>query len=195
MCGKRVRPSRSRLRPQCVHEIRLDGFRTASASNTNESLAKRKNDVRAAGNEIKWLAGRGSRIRTCDLKYPKLPRYQAALYPVFARVANMSAKREQGRDLRQTSVREHGAPARGPPARKAETGKADQHHRPGRGFRGGRGRRDAWRNRLKSTAQAEHSAAIAIRNRDRTELIKHCRVGSNDRYVGNVASAQGGSQE
>ena len=25
--------------------------------------------------------GRGSRIRTCDLKYPKLPRYQAALYP------------------------------------------------------------------------------------------------------------------
>jgi hypothetical protein len=26
--------------------------------------------------------GRGSRIRTCDLKYPKLPRYQAALYPV-----------------------------------------------------------------------------------------------------------------
>ena len=26
--------------------------------------------------------GRGSRIRTCDLQYPKLPRYQAALYPV-----------------------------------------------------------------------------------------------------------------
>src|ERR1700691_4075962 len=25
--------------------------------------------------------GRGSRIRTCDLKFPKLPRYQAALYP------------------------------------------------------------------------------------------------------------------
>ena len=25
--------------------------------------------------------GRGSRIRTCDLKYPKLPRYRAALYP------------------------------------------------------------------------------------------------------------------
>src|ERR1700722_2779143 len=25
--------------------------------------------------------GRGSRIRTCDLKYPKLPRYQTALYP------------------------------------------------------------------------------------------------------------------
>ncbi len=31
--------------------------------------------------EIKELAGRGSRIRTCDLQYPKLPRYQAALYP------------------------------------------------------------------------------------------------------------------
>jgi hypothetical protein len=29
--------------------------------------------------------GRGSRIRTCDLKYPKLPRYQAAPYPGAAR--------------------------------------------------------------------------------------------------------------
>ncbi len=27
--------------------------------------------------------GRGSRIRTCDLKYPKLPRYQTALYPAW----------------------------------------------------------------------------------------------------------------
>jgi hypothetical protein len=25
--------------------------------------------------------GRGSRIRTGDLQYPKLPRYQTALYP------------------------------------------------------------------------------------------------------------------
>jgi hypothetical protein len=33
---------------------------------------------------IKYLAGRGSRIRTCDLEYPKLPRYQAALYPARA---------------------------------------------------------------------------------------------------------------
>jgi hypothetical protein len=31
--------------------------------------------------KLKPLAGRGSRIRTCDLQYPKLPRYQAALYP------------------------------------------------------------------------------------------------------------------
>src|SRR5215467_5175247 len=30
---------------------------------------------------ISGLAGRGSRIRTCDLEYPKLPRYQTALYP------------------------------------------------------------------------------------------------------------------
>jgi hypothetical protein len=28
--------------------------------------------------------GRGSRIRTCDLKYPKLPRYRAALCPDFS---------------------------------------------------------------------------------------------------------------
>src|SRR6516164_1665571 len=27
------------------------------------------------------LIGRGTRIRTADLQYPKLPRYQAALYP------------------------------------------------------------------------------------------------------------------
>jgi hypothetical protein len=27
--------------------------------------------------------GRGSRIRTCDLEYPKLPRYQTALYPAL----------------------------------------------------------------------------------------------------------------
>jgi hypothetical protein len=32
---------------------------------------------------VEAFVGRGSRIRTCDLKYPKLPRYQAALYPVI----------------------------------------------------------------------------------------------------------------
>src|SRR3978361_580136 len=31
--------------------------------------------------EITTLSGRGSWIRTNDLQYPKLPRYQAALYP------------------------------------------------------------------------------------------------------------------
>jgi hypothetical protein len=31
--------------------------------------------------QSKGLVGRGSRIRTCDLEYPKLPRYQTALYP------------------------------------------------------------------------------------------------------------------
>jgi hypothetical protein len=33
------------------------------------------------GKEIKGVFGRGSWIRTNDLQYPKLPRYQAALYP------------------------------------------------------------------------------------------------------------------
>jgi hypothetical protein len=32
-------------------------------------------------NGFKGLTGRGSWIRTNDLQYPKLPRYQAALYP------------------------------------------------------------------------------------------------------------------
>ena len=30
---------------------------------------------------FKGVCGRGSWIRTNDLQYPKLPRYQAALYP------------------------------------------------------------------------------------------------------------------
>ena len=38
----------------------------------------RRSDLR-----VEAFVGRGSRIRTCDLKYPKLPRYQAALYPVI----------------------------------------------------------------------------------------------------------------
>jgi hypothetical protein len=34
-------------------------------------------------NKISYLFGRGSWIRTNDLQYPKLPRYQAALYPEY----------------------------------------------------------------------------------------------------------------
>src|SRR5208282_2664210 len=45
--------------------------------------------------------GRGSRIRTCDLQYPKLPRYQAALYPARRVVGYMfrrlPARRKQSR--------------------------------------------------------------------------------------------------
>jgi hypothetical protein len=33
------------------------------------------------------IIGRGSWIRTNDLQYPKLPRYQAALYPDIHRIA------------------------------------------------------------------------------------------------------------
>ncbi len=43
------------------------------------------------------MTGRGSRIRTCGLKYPKLPRYRAALYPVNRGVANMGGARGQPR--------------------------------------------------------------------------------------------------
>ncbi len=56
-------------------------------------------------NNFNSLDGRGSRIRTCDLKYPKLPRYRAALYPVFARVANMGRRPEQGRLVAELIVR------------------------------------------------------------------------------------------
>jgi hypothetical protein len=43
------------------------------------------------------MLGRGSRIRTCGLKYPKLPRYRAAPYPDGRGVANMAGPGEQGR--------------------------------------------------------------------------------------------------
>jgi hypothetical protein len=33
--------------------------------------------------EVPDFTGRGSWIRTNDLQYPKLPRYQAALYPDY----------------------------------------------------------------------------------------------------------------
>jgi hypothetical protein len=35
--------------------------------------------------EVPYFIGRGSWIRTNDLQYPKLPRYQAALYPEYSR--------------------------------------------------------------------------------------------------------------
>ena len=40
--------------------------------------------------------GRGSWIRTNDLQYPKLPRYQAALYPDLALVDTRSRRPQQG---------------------------------------------------------------------------------------------------
>src|ERR1700732_5532465 len=44
------------------------------------------------------IFGRGSWIRTNDLQYPKLPRYQAALYPDFPRedVDTRSERWQQG---------------------------------------------------------------------------------------------------
>jgi hypothetical protein len=44
------------------------------------------------------IFGRGSWIRTNDLQYPKLPRYQAALYPDFPReeVDTRSERSQQG---------------------------------------------------------------------------------------------------
>jgi hypothetical protein len=44
------------------------------------------------------FTGRGSWIRTNDLQYPKLPRYQAALYPDVqnGHVDTRSGRRQQG---------------------------------------------------------------------------------------------------
>ena len=56
------------------------------------------------------LAGRGSRIRTCDLKYPKLPRYQAALYPDFRsrRYHATHLRTRESRAVRQRTVSRSG---------------------------------------------------------------------------------------
>jgi hypothetical protein len=44
-------------------------------------LTARRRQPHASRHFRLGFCGRGSRIRTCDLQYPKLPRYQAALYP------------------------------------------------------------------------------------------------------------------
>jgi hypothetical protein len=41
--------------------------------------------------EVPDFIGRGSWIRTNDLQYPKLPRYQAALYPDYWETSSIHA--------------------------------------------------------------------------------------------------------
>src|SRR5271165_3914823 len=55
-----------------------------------------KEIVRIAAWRINGLRGRGSWIRTNDLQYPKLPRYQAALYPDQVMVDTRSRRPQQG---------------------------------------------------------------------------------------------------
>jgi hypothetical protein len=57
--------------------------RTADDGGGTVRTARQKQGriVRIAARGINGLIGRGSWIRTNDLQYPKLPRYQAALYP------------------------------------------------------------------------------------------------------------------
>jgi hypothetical protein len=45
---------------------------------------------------LQGFFGRGSWIRTNDLQYPKLPRYQAALYPVLTMVDTRLRRPQQG---------------------------------------------------------------------------------------------------
>src|ERR1700691_4770477 len=78
--------------------------------------AKPRNVIGTATNDFMGLYGRGSRIRTCGLKYPKLPRYRAALYPDGSRVANMAGADEQGASFNAPPTTAHG-PRRGAPSR------------------------------------------------------------------------------
>ena len=50
--------------------------------------------------------GRGSWIRTNDLKYPKLPRYQAALYPARAKALARAATADKGKWLARLKARQ-----------------------------------------------------------------------------------------
>ena len=54
--------------------------------------------------------GRGSWIRTNDLQYPKLPRYQAALYPDAENMVSIHARNgvsKARQRLRRTGNRAH----------------------------------------------------------------------------------------
>jgi hypothetical protein len=72
---------------------------------------RRRNSVRTAcqnhvriarekGKGINGVFGRGSWIRTNDLQYPKLPRYQAALYPDNLGTTSIHAKGSTSKALR-----------------------------------------------------------------------------------------------
>ena len=52
--------------------------------------------------------GRGSWIRTNDLQYPKLPRYQAALYPDYlgSHVDTRLKRSQQGTAVISTAIKE-----------------------------------------------------------------------------------------
>jgi hypothetical protein len=55
---------------------------------------------------INGVFGRGSWIRTNDLQYPKLPRYQAALYPDYlGNLVDTRLKRRQQGGRRRLTAR------------------------------------------------------------------------------------------
>ena len=67
--------------------------------NRNREFSDRKMNI------VSQVLGRGSWIRTNDLQYPKLPRYQAALYPDHALGNTVDTRlnpRQQGTGLRLT---------------------------------------------------------------------------------------------
>ena len=55
------------------------------------------------------MNGRGSWIRTNDLQYPKLPRYQAALYPDLWNGQSIHAREPRSKALQARLNREKGA--------------------------------------------------------------------------------------
>ena len=79
------RPLAPRLRKAHQKDLRRRARQSRKAGGRWNSVGTAfQNHVRIArekGKGINGVFGRGSWIRTNDLQYPKLPRYQAALYP------------------------------------------------------------------------------------------------------------------
>ena len=76
------------VNPLADAEQQADGHRSIQSRcqkrRRNKLTNAPQNHIRTAGERaIQRLIGRGSWIRTNDLQYPKLPRYQAALYPEY----------------------------------------------------------------------------------------------------------------
>src|SRR5262245_16450569 len=64
--------------------------RISSRCRTRRRATDAKAQAEQQGTQMIMYFGRGSWIRTNDLQYPKLPRYQAALYPDFRRELHAS---------------------------------------------------------------------------------------------------------
>jgi hypothetical protein len=98
--------SRKEDRHHCGGAQAIADSRRRGRNSAKTACQHQPQNVRIAAREIKRLGGRGSWIRTNDLQYPKLPRYQAALYPDLTEglVDTRLESRQQGGDARGSAA-------------------------------------------------------------------------------------------